>query len=371
MRRVLCLLLAMICLLLAACTQKAEDAPGLDSTGSMELDYAEQYSVDYADSGAALLTLGGRERFLLLPEGAEIPPGAADLPIIRIPVKQVYLASSSAADLFLQCGALDRLRFTSTNADSWQIAELRLALEEGSLLYAGKYSAPDYELLLEEGCDLVVENTMILHRPETREKLEALGFPVLMEYSSYEPHPLGRVEWIKLYGLLTGTLPEAEAFFNRQAAAFREVENTAPSGKTVAFFHITANGAVVVRRQADYVTRMIELAGGETAITDLPESDSALSTVSIQMESFYAQARDADVLIYNSTVGGAIESMDELFDLSPLFADFKAVREGAVWCTEMSMFQRSSAAAGMISEFREILREAPQEDTLSYLHRIR
>ena len=168
MRRVLCLLLAMICLLLAACTQKAEDAPGLDSTGSMELDYAEQYSVDYADSGAALLTLGGRERFLLLPEGAEIPPGAADLPIIRIPVKQVYLASSSAADLFLQCGALDRLRFTSTNADSWQIAELRLALEEGSLLYAGKYSAPDYELLLEEGCDLVVENTMILHRPETR-----------------------------------------------------------------------------------------------------------------------------------------------------------------------------------------------------------
>ena len=156
---------------------------------------------------------------------------------------------------------------------------MRAALKEGSLLYAGKYSAPDYELLLEEGCDLVVENTMILHRPETREKLEALGFPVLLEYSSYEPHPLGRVEWIKLYGLLTGMLPEAEDFFNRQLAAFQEQESAEPSGKTVAFFNITANGAVVVRRQADYVTRMIELAGGKTAITDLPESDSALSTV--------------------------------------------------------------------------------------------
>ena len=371
MKRLLCLPLAMLCLLLAACVRKGADEPALESTGKMELVYAENYCVDYVGDGAALLTLGGRERFLLLSDGAEVPREAADLPVIPVPVKRVYLASSSAADLFLQCGALDSVRFTSTNADSWQIPELCGALEKGNLLYIGKYSAPDYELLLEEDCDLVVENTMILHQPETREKLEALGFPVLLEYSSYEPHPIGRVEWIKLYGLLTGTLPEAEDFFNRQLAAFQKQETAEPSGKTVAFFHITANGAVVVRRQADYVTRMIQLAGGETAITDLPESDSALSTASIQMESFYAQARDADVLIYNSTIGGELEHMDELLALSPLLADFRAVQEGEVWCTELSMFQRSSAAAEMITELREILSETPQEENLNYLHRVR
>ncbi len=371
MKRALFLLLAGCCLLLGACTRKDADEPALESTGSMELVYAENFCVDYIGDGAALLTLGGRERFVLLPEGAEVPREAEGVPVISVPVKRVYLASSSAADLFLQCGALDNVRFTSTNGNSWQIPELRGALEEGSLLYAGKYSAPDYELLLEEGCDLVVENTMILHQPETREKLETLGLPVLLEYSSYEPHPLGRVEWIKLYGLLTGTLPEAEDYFNRQIEALQKQETAEPSGKTVAFFHITANGAVVVRRQADYVTRMIELAGGETAITDLPESDTALSTASIQMESFYTQARDADVLIYNSTVAGEIEHMDELLALSPLLAEFKAVREGEVWCTEMSMFQRSSAAAGMITEIREILSEEPREENLNYLHRVR
>ena len=124
---------------------------------------------------------------------------------------------------------------------------------------------------------------MILHSPATKEKLEALGLPVLVEYSSYEPHPLGRVEWIKLYGLLCGHLPEAERWFEQQLEIFRALEGAEPTGKTVAFFHISPAGGVTVRRQADYITRMIELAGGETAITDLPAAENALSTETIQM----------------------------------------------------------------------------------------
>jgi iron complex transport system substrate-binding protein len=104
--------------------------------------------------------------------------------------------------------------------------------------------------------------------------------------------------------------------------------------------------------------------------TDLAEDDSALSTVTIQMESFYAQARDADVLIYNSTASVDVHTMEELMTLCPQLKDFKAVREGRVWCTEQSMFQRSSAAAEMIADFHEILQEAPREDSLTYLHKI-
>ena len=124
-----------------------------------------------------------------------------------------------------------------------------------------------------------------------------------------------------------------------------------------------------MRRQADYITRMIELAGAETAVTELPPSDNALSTETIQMESFYAQARDADVLIYNSTVAGDVTDMDSFLSQHPLLGDFKAVREGDVWCTEMSMFQRSSAAADMIKEIRAAV-SGDAGEHLRYLHRI-
>ena len=344
--------------------------PAGSSAEGLVLSYAEQFRVEDAGEGAAVLTLGEQDRFLLLQKDAEVPEEYADLPVIQVPVSRVYLASSSVADLFLQLGALDCVRCTATDAESWQIAEMKEAIEDESILYAGKYSAPDYELLLEEGCDLVIENTMILHSPETREKLESLGFPVMLEYSSYEPHPLGRVEWIKLYGLLTGRLEEAEEFFQKQTELFDAMGEEEGSGKTVAFFYLTANGGVVVRKQADYVTRMIELAGGVNAVTDLPADENALSTMTIQMESFFSQARDADVLIYNSTVAGEIGTMEEFLKLSPLLKEFKAVKEGNVWCTEQSMFQRSSAAAEMIADFHEILSDRPQEDTLRYLHRL-
>ena len=358
MRRLLCTLAALLVFVFACGGASAEEP-----VGSMELQYAEHFSVDYYAGGAALLRAGDQS-FLLQPDGADIPEGLEKLPRISVPAQNIYLASSSVPDLFLQMDALDAVRYTSTDAPSWRIPELREAVEEEEIAYIGKYSAPDYEALLTEGCDLVVENTMILHNPSTKEKLEALGFPVLIEYSSYEPHPLGRVEWIKLYGLLCGKLPEAETFFDRQLETYQTVEALEPLHKSVAFFHITANGGVVVRRQADYITRMIELAGAENAITELPPSDNA------QMESFYAQARDADVLIYNSTVAGDVTDMRSFLSQHPLLGDFKAVKEGNVWCTEMSMFQRSSAAADMIRELRAAVSGDAEED-LRYLHRIR
>ena len=343
-----------------------------DSASEPGLRAAEQFRVDYREDGSALLTLGGKDRYLLLDRDAEIPADAEGLTVIRTPVERVYAASSSVPDLFLRCGALDRIRFTSTAESSWRLPELQEAMQKERLLYAGKYNAPDYELLLEEDCDLVIENTMILHKPEVKEKLEAIGLPVIIEYSSYEPQPLGRVEWIRLYGLLTGHQAEAEAFFQEQRDVLEHTAAKEPTGKTAAFFHITSNGAAVVRRSGDYVTRMIELAGGRSPFTELPEEDNALSTVTIQMESFYAQARDADVLIYNSTVSGDLERMQDLLLKSSLFEDFKAVQNGEVWCTEQSMFQQSSATAGMIADIRTILSgEAEDRDQLTWLHRIR
>ncbi len=40
---------------------------------------------------------------------------------------------------------------------------------------------------------------MISHTPEVREMLEDFGIPVMIEYSSYEKHPLGRVEWVRFF----------------------------------------------------------------------------------------------------------------------------------------------------------------------------
>ena len=352
----------------------AAEADPMAVVGSMALQYATQFTVDYLSCGGALISVGTEDRFLLLPEGVDVPQGAEEgLVVLRQPLGTLYNAASSAMDFFVQLDSLSRVRFTSTSYKNWGIPEVREALDAGTLVYAGKYSAPDFEMLLGEKCSLAIESTMIYHSPDIKEKLENLGIPVLVERSSYAPHPLGRVEWIKLYGLLLGKTAEAEAFYADQLAQVEQLADI-PSGElTVAYFHISTARSVVVRKPGDYLSKMIELAGGKYIFDELPgQDDSSLSTMNMDMEAFYAGAKDADVLIYNSTIDGELNTLDQLLAKSELLGDFKAVQEGNVWCSEHDLFQKSSAAAVMIRELNRILSgDAAGEDQLEFFHRLK
>lgn len=362
------LLAALLCaLLLNGCAQNTAEPPtdAARPNGSMELAYAEQFTVDYYGD-AALVTIAGEERYLLVPEGAEAP-AIEDATVLHTPLSYIYLASSAAMDPFCKLDALGAVRFTGTAAADWSLPEVKEAMDAGSILYAGKYRAPDYELLLAEGCAFAVENTMILHSPATREQLEALGIPTMIERSSYETHPLGRLEWIKLYGLLTGKEAEAQAFFDAQTEALRDILTAEPTGRTAAFFYLSPNGYVNVRRSGDYLSKMITLAGGDYVPAE--PGDGALSTVNMQFEVFYAGAKDADVLIYNANIY-PMAGLAQLLAENELLADFKAVRNGEVWVTEKNLFQETSAIGGMIADFRAVL-SGTEADTLTYLRRLR
>lgn len=96
---------------------------------------------------------------------------------------------------------------------------------------------------------------------------------------------------------------------------------------TVAFFSVTANGTISVRKSNDYVAQMIALSGGTYVPEQLAgEEENALSTMNIQMEDFYADAKNADILIYNSTIEGEISTLEELKQKNALFADFRQYR---------------------------------------------
>lgn len=334
----------------------------IDNTDTMQLDYAEQFSVAYYENGCAEITIGDGCEYLLVPENAEVPEHDADQIVLQQPLEHIYLAASSAMDLFDSLESLDDIALTSTK--EWTIPSVQNALDAGDLLYAGKYNAPDYELLLSEHCSIAIESTMIHHSPETKEQIEQLGIPVFIERSSYETHPLGRMEWIKLYGLLLGKSEQAEAFFAEKEKLFQEItdsvsEVSEQEKKTVAFFYISPNGYVNIRKPGDYTSRMIELAGGEYIFTaeNLNLEENNLSTMNIQMEAFYEIAKDADIFIYNSLVDNEVNSIEELLAKNSILADCKAVRNGDVWCAGQNLFQQSTNASEMIADFYAILHD--------------
>ena len=342
-------------------------------TGSLDLAWATGFTVDLYEGDRALACIADGTRYLFVPAG-DAPQGIAeDVTVLERPLSNIYLASSSTLCLFAALGAVDCVSHVSVTQETCTVEAFTQAIASGDIVYGGKYSAPDYEAFLNGGCRLAVENTMIYHTPEVREKLMQLGVPVIVEQSSLESAPLGRLEWIMLWGAMLDKVSAAQEVLDRQAQLIEDVEARVaaqPLDCTVAFFYINANGAAVVRKPGDYVAKMIAMAGGTYAFAQLAGADeNRSSSTTLEMEAFYAQAKDADVIIYNSTVAGKLKGLDELVALNPLLADFKAVKNRRAWCCEQNVYQQMTATGEVVADLHEAIADTDR-DELTFLFRL-
>ncbi len=349
-----------------------KDAPqiaGLTFKDITPLQYADRFTIYNYDEGYALIDIPESGTYLVVPEGKDVPEGLDDsIIVLQKPLNKIYLAATSAMALFDATDSIGNIRMSGAEASGWYIDNAVAAMNAGDIIYAGKYSAPDYEMLIKEGCNLAIESTMIYHTPKVKEMIEDLGIPVLVDRSSYEEHPLGRTEWVKMYAVLTDKQAEAEAFFNEQAKVIEELKDFQNTGKTVAFFYVNSNGAVVIRNPKDYIPKMIDIAGGKYAFADL-KTDQTASSIQITMEEFFATAVDADYLIYNGSIDTPLTTVDDLIKKDQMFAEFKAVKEGNVWTTGKSFYQATDIVGQMIRDVNVMVTNGDQSE-MTFLSKV-
>lgn len=340
---------------------------------SMDLQYANQFAVDYYQDGYVLISVADGRKYLIIPrDGREPEDLEENIIVLKHKIDHIYLVATAVMDMICKLDGLEHVRFSGQKADGWSMEEAKEEMEKGNILYAGKYNAPDYEMITSEGCSLAIENNMISHSPEVVENLEYFGIPVFIDFSSYESHPLGRAEWIKVYGILLEKEEAARKAFDEQMKLMNQVMSKDASGKTVAFFFITTNGMINVRVSSDYVPKMIELAGGKYIFDHLGKGEGNRSSMLMQMEEFYLLAKEADYLIYNSTIDGEIESIDELLEKGDFLKDFQAVQEGNVWCTTKDLYQQSMSIGQLIEDIYYMLSgEADKEKEIQYMYKLK
>ena len=406
----------------------APEIEGLTFISSEKNDVAEYFRLSvYEDASGAkyqlLETAGGLHRYLIAPADAQVSNRKSDhftaraseansankekkgdaleLTVLQQPLTTTYVAASAVMAPLCDLGAVRQIRFSGLREEGWYVDEARTAMKEGSMLFAGKYSEPDYETLLREGCDLALESTMIYRSPEVIEKLGALGIPVYIDYSSYEPHVLGRLEWIRVYGALFGHEEKAQQWYQTERDRIRAIQKDAEtssgeasqSGKsteksetktsrnskneassigtssgragtdttadlrpTVVYFYVNSSGQIQVRQPHDYIPELLELAGARYLAPDMSSlGGSRKSNVTVSLEDFYSSCRDADYLIYSATLDRPLSSIQELLGKNALFADFKAVKEGHVYTTDKDFYQLSDRMADFAEDVHRML----------------
>ena len=354
--------------------KEAPQLSGLQYLSQDENEYAQGFAIYRYENDYAVLAAGDGRCYLIIPEGGQVPdsPGE-DLIILQKPLDRIYLAASAAMCQFDEIGAVDNVILSGLEKDGWYIEAAREAMEKGTLKYGGKYSTPDYEMIVASGVNLAIESTMIHHTPKVQEKLEKLGIPVLIDRSSYESEPLGRAEWVKVYGLLTGREEEAAQAFAEQKGyvealrgnAEQEPQNASGNAepeslKTAAIFSINSTRQVVTKSAGDYFGKMVEIAGG-TLCT--PANDPGRASQTVSMEAFYAAAEQADILIYNASIEDAPEDMQQMCAKDNVLTQFRAVKEGNVWCMRSSLYQYASRTGAIIRDLHAILAGEADEET--------
>ncbi|WP_459129233.1 ABC transporter substrate-binding protein [Guggenheimella bovis] len=372
--------LLLILTLLVSCTPKG-DVPTTESTSSSEpvkevnselvldheeeLLYAKNFTLTHYKDGYKMFTVSSApdKKFLLVPEGKEAPSSLdGDVVILKAPIQRIHMVSTGMAALCDAIGGLDRVASTGTPAKKWFVDEIKKRVESGKIKFAGSYSAPDFETLTGLNIDLEIDTTMLSSKPEIQKKYEELGIPVIIETSSKEGHPLGKVEWIKLIGAIVDKEKEANEFFLDSVKKVEEVSKVPKSGKTVAMFYVSpTNNTVSARNGGDYMAKMIELAGGEYIMKDVNPQKSGLEKMNY--EEVYTRCKDADIVFYLNYFKDQVKNIDDFYAINDLFKEFKAVKEGRLYITSSSYTQDIVNLANMIKDMHDVISNPDLEET--------
>ena len=81
------------------------------------------------------------------------------------------------------------------------------------------------------------------------------------------------------------------------------------------------------------------------------------------MESFYAAAEQADILVYNASIEDAPQSLQEMCAKDNILTQFRAVKEGNVWCMRSSLYQNASRTGAIIRDLHAIVTGEADDET--------
>ena len=397
---VLLAVLAMSTLLFAACDKKENEPQGITvaysqvtSTGKEENTFAELFSIEHLkdenEKAYSKIEVFDKEKkldtsWLLLPEGVDKVSGApAGVNIMTFRDRQnIMVSSASTMALINAMDALSKVPMTTADT-TWRIQEIKDAIDKGTVKEVGKYSKPDYEQIISIGAEkhvtFAVFSTMLDSVPDVYDQLtKTCNLRIMRDQSSYESHPLGRTEWIKIYGEIFDMRDKSDAVFNGQVEILNETTSkiNVPEAerKTVLIFYTTSTkDTFYVRNAADYVTELVNLGGGKQVAEIGPGKS---GNTKMTQEWFIQECSQADYVLYNWTSGASgvkDESLQGLIDarLGDWFKDFKAYKEGNVWRTSNDFYQKMDKMGEMVADIYKMLYGENVSDTLTYVNRLK
>lgn len=265
------------------------------------------------------------QRCLLVPRDSVMPSGLPSGTVIRTPVSNALVYSAVHTGLLCELGASGAVGGVC-EAEYIKDSVLLKRLERGELMDCGFNQNPNVEKIIKLRPQLIMLSPY--QNNDCNSKVESLGIPVLQCADYMESSPLGRAEWMRLYGLLFGTKEKSERLFSRVESEYLRLRDAAAGSvsKPKVIFDTRYGQMWSVPCAGSTTGRLIEDAGGVNPFNNIKGSGS----VALSPERVLAEAHDADVWMVRYYQNGE-KSLAQLAADAPVNAEFNAFKRGNVY----------------------------------------
>jgi len=296
--------------------------------------YARNFSLDSAQGFPRLRVFSGKDTATYalcppkkcrdLPQGITVVP----VPIHRIiALADIHLGFLETLDRRSLLVGVDRSEFVCDSV-------LRMLGKQGRWQAVGSGSDLNWERVTVLHPDAILISGLPEGDARVKSKAKSLGIPLMISAEWLEQHPLGRAEWIKVYGALCGKVAMADSLFSKtvhfydslRALRLRSGRGTARL-QTSAFGGAGWRGAWHIAGGASFIAQLLRDAG----IGYAWEGDPHTGSLTLGLEAVLERARDADYWLNP----GSARSLSELENMEPRSTAFKAFRTGNVFQSDV------------------------------------
>ena len=270
-------------------------------------------------------------RYVAVPKSAALPTELPDGTLIRTPIDRIIVYSSVHASIIDALGYADRI--TGVCEPEYITCEaVRRGVAEGRILDCGNSVSPNIERIADAGGQVIIASPFQNSGYGAAGKL---GIPIVEAADYMENLPLGRTEWIRLFGLLLDCQDRADSLFRTACTEYDSIRDEVAG-------HIEENGGeshrptlLVERRYGaswdvpggrSYMARMYRDAGAAYIFGN----SSTTANVSMSFENVLSKGIDADIWVmkYWSPQPMTYTSLEAEYHL---YSEFRAFKERHVF----------------------------------------
>ena len=267
--------------------------------------------------------------YILKEKEAKVPDSLQGYTTIQVPLASVVVTSTTNIP-FLEMLEVENKLVGFPHTDYISSEKTRKLIDKGSVKNVGQNEKLNIEQLIELAPDLIVAFGVDNNNPML-DNLKKSGLNVFIQGDWMEQSPLGKAEWIKLYGALFGKEEKAKELFDKIVLSYKQAAKLVAKEQAVStvLYGSMYQDLWYVAKGDSWVAQFMKDAQSNYLWSDLKGTGSE----GLYFEKVLEKAKTANFWIAT----GSFKTLDEFGKSNPHYSEFDAFKNKNIYTFESKL----------------------------------